>query len=97
MRSSANVFLSIIFLVIHQSKNARVGHGVSLLRWRSGGVKHPHDTPPYPFMPSPTFANSSGSNTGTATSCGAPSTQTSGAMPADGQFSWNPGMMSKGS
>jgi hypothetical protein len=27
--------------------------------WRSGGVKHPHDTPPYPFMPSPTFAHSS--------------------------------------
>ena len=30
-----------------------VGHGVSLLWWRSGGVEHPHDTPPYPFMPSP--------------------------------------------
>src|SRR5450759_3979358 len=25
-----------------------VGHGVSLLQWRSGGVEHPHDTPPYP-------------------------------------------------
>ena len=25
----------------------------------SGGVKHPHDTPPYPFMPSPTFDDSS--------------------------------------
>ena len=36
-----------------------VGHGVSLLQWRSGGVEHPHDTPPYPFMPSPTFAHSS--------------------------------------
>src|ERR1700694_2166313 len=36
-----------------------VGHGVSLLRWRSGGVEHPHDTPPYPFMPSPTFVHSS--------------------------------------
>jgi hypothetical protein len=44
---------------LNQSKNVSVGHGVSLLRWRSGGVKHPHDTPPYPFMPSPTFANSS--------------------------------------
>ena len=32
---------------------------VSLLRWRSGGVEHPHDTPPYPFMPSPTFTHSS--------------------------------------
>ena len=29
------------------------------LRWRSGGVKHPHDTPPYPLMPSPTFDHSS--------------------------------------
>src|SRR5439155_1586501 len=29
------------------------------LRWRSGGVEHPHDTPPYPFLPSPTFAHSS--------------------------------------
>src|ERR1700731_3126200 len=36
-----------------------VGHGVSLLCWRSGGVEHPHDTPPYPFMPSPTSAHSS--------------------------------------
>src|ERR1019366_3033771 len=36
-----------------------VGHGVSLLQWRSGGVEHPHDTPPYPFMPSPTSAHSS--------------------------------------
>src|SRR3984893_7569767 len=34
-------------------------HGVSLLCWRSGGVEHPHDTPPYPFMPSPTSAHSS--------------------------------------
>src|SRR6516225_2786317 len=25
-----------------------VGHGVSLLHWRSGGVGHHHDTPPYP-------------------------------------------------
>src|SRR5215472_13509885 len=25
-----------------------VGHGVSLLHWRSGGVEHHHDTPPYP-------------------------------------------------
>jgi len=24
-----------------------------------GGFEHPHDTPPYPFMPSPTFAHSS--------------------------------------
>ena len=36
-----------------------VGHGVSLLQWTSGGVEHPHDTPPYPFMPSPTSEHSS--------------------------------------
>src|ERR1700686_5027229 len=40
-------------------ENISVGHGVSLLCWRSGGVEHPHDTPPYPFMPSPTSAHSS--------------------------------------
>src|SRR5437660_1231511 len=40
-------------------ENVSLGHGVSLLRWRSGGFKHPHDTPPYPLMPSPTFAHSS--------------------------------------
>jgi hypothetical protein len=40
-------------------ENVSLGHGVSLLRWRSGGFEHPHDTPPYPFMPSPTFAHSS--------------------------------------
>src|ERR1700716_963182 len=40
-------------------ENVTVGAGVSLLQWRSGGVEHPHDTPPYPFMPSPTFAHSS--------------------------------------
>src|SRR5260370_41162480 len=42
-------------------ENVSVGHGVSLLRWRSGGPNNPHDTPPYLFMPSPTFAHSSGS------------------------------------
>ena len=31
-------------------------HGISLLRWRSGGVKHPHDMPPFRFTPSPTLA-----------------------------------------
>src|SRR6202035_2762119 len=43
-----------------------LGHSVSLLRWRSGGVEHPHDTPPYPFMPSPTFGLSSASHLGIA-------------------------------
>src|SRR5450759_886832 len=41
-----------------------LGHGVSLLRWRSGGVEHPHDTPPYPFTPSPTSAHNSKLATG---------------------------------
>src|SRR6267154_1014738 len=44
---------------LSELENVSLGHGVSLLRWRSGGVEHPHDTPPYPFMPSPTFAHSS--------------------------------------
>ena len=44
---------------LSQLNDVSVGHGVSLLRWRSGGVEHPHDTPPYPFMPSPTSAYSS--------------------------------------
>src|SRR6516225_4816346 len=36
-----------------------VGHGVSLLHWRSGGVEHHHDTPPYPVSPPPTSGHSS--------------------------------------
>ncbi len=36
-----------------------VRHGVSLLYWRSGGVEHHHDTPPYPVMLSPTSGHSS--------------------------------------
>jgi len=36
---------------LNQSKKVSVGHVVSLLRWRSEGVKHPYDTPPYPCMP----------------------------------------------
>src|SRR6516165_9505492 len=36
-----------------------VGHGVSLLHWRSGGVEHHHDTPPYPVSPSPTSGHNS--------------------------------------
>jgi hypothetical protein len=34
-------------------------HPRSFLRRRSGSFEHPHDTPPQPFMPSPTFPNSS--------------------------------------
>src|SRR6267142_2736576 len=36
-----------------------VRHGVSLLHWRSGGVEHHHDTPPYPVTPSPTSGHNS--------------------------------------
>src|SRR5437016_6134505 len=46
---------------LRELENISVGHGVSLLCWRSGGLEHPHDTPPYPFTPSPTFAHSSAS------------------------------------
>jgi hypothetical protein len=43
-----------------------VGHGVSLLHWRCGGVEHHHDTPPYPVTPSPTSGHSSGRCSGGA-------------------------------
>src|SRR5438067_7981739 len=33
---------------LSQLDDVSVGHGVSLLCWRSGGLEHPHDTPPYP-------------------------------------------------
>ena len=44
---------------LNQFDDVIVGHGISLLRWRSGGVEHPHDMPPSRFMPSPTFGDSS--------------------------------------
>ena len=44
---------------LNQFDNVIVGHGISLLKWRSGGVKHPHDMPPSRFGPSPTFGDSS--------------------------------------
>src|SRR6516165_283464 len=44
---------------LRELQNISLSHGVSLLCWRSGGVEHLHDTPPYPFTPSPTFAHSS--------------------------------------
>src|SRR5262245_64642963 len=43
---------------LNQSDNVIVGHGISLLWWRSGGVKHPHDMPPSRFPTSPTFGPS---------------------------------------
>src|SRR3954469_26031516 len=33
---------------LDQLDDSILGHGVSLLRWRSGGLEHPHDTPPHP-------------------------------------------------
>src|SRR3982074_1822732 len=44
---------------LNQLDDVIFGHGISLLRWRSGGVKHPHDIPPFRFPPSPTFSDSS--------------------------------------
>ena len=44
---------------LNQLDNVIFEHGISLLRWRSGGVKHPHDMPPFQFTPSPTFGDSS--------------------------------------
>src|SRR4051794_11250556 len=44
---------------LNQLGDVIVGHGISLLWWRSGGVKHPHDMPPSRFPPSPTFSDSS--------------------------------------
>ena len=32
---------------LNQMDDVIVGHGISLLWWRSGGVKHPHDMPPF--------------------------------------------------
>ena len=40
-------------------EDVSIGLSVSLLQWRSGGFEHPHDTLPYPLMPSPTFTHSS--------------------------------------
>src|SRR5947199_5664784 len=49
---------------LNQLDDVIVGHGISLLRWRSGGVKHPHDMPPSRFPPSPTLGDSSSENFG---------------------------------
>ena len=34
---------------LNQLEHIIVRHGILLLRWRSGGVKHPHDMPPFRF------------------------------------------------
>jgi hypothetical protein len=52
----------------HLSDLIIVGHGISLLQWRSAGVKHPHDVAPFRFAPSPTLSDSSGTLTGTTSS-----------------------------
>jgi hypothetical protein len=44
---------------LNQLDDVILGHGISLLRWRSGGVKHPHDMPPSRFPTSPTLGDSS--------------------------------------
>jgi hypothetical protein len=44
---------------LNQLDDVILGHRISLLRWRSAGVKHPHDMPPSRFPPSPTFSDSS--------------------------------------
>src|SRR5207248_7734225 len=41
-------------------ENVTLGHGVSLLRWRSGGSNTPTIRRLYPFTPSPTSGHSSG-------------------------------------
>jgi len=52
--------LIVLTMAIHATalKNISVAHGVSSFDG-SGGFEHPHDTPPHPFMPSPTFEYSS--------------------------------------
>src|SRR4051812_4145145 len=44
---------------LDQLDDSILDHGISLLRWRSGGLEHPHDTPPHPLTPSPTSAHTS--------------------------------------
>src|SRR5450631_60314 len=60
-RSSTQDFGELIVDVrwLNQLDDVIFGHGISLLWWRSGGVKHPHDMPPSRFPPSPTFSDSS--------------------------------------
>ena len=47
---------------LNQLEHVILGHGISVLQWRSGGVKHPHDMPAFRFAPSPTFSDSSQSH-----------------------------------
>src|SRR5664279_2152633 len=60
-RSVAQDFSELILDVcwLNQLDDVIFGHGISLLWWRSGGVKHPHDMPPFRFPPSPTLGDRS--------------------------------------
>src|SRR5260221_14221298 len=42
-----------------KGKNVTLGHGVSTPSEEKWRLEHPHDTPPYPFTPSPTSSHSS--------------------------------------
>src|ERR1700730_1801767 len=53
--------------LLNQLDNVILGRGILLLRWRSGGVNHPHDMPPSRFPPSPTFDDSSDQQVALAT------------------------------
>jgi hypothetical protein len=35
---------------LNQFGHVIVGHGISLLGWRSGGFMHPHDMPPFRIL-----------------------------------------------
>src|SRR5580765_962996 len=57
---------------LNQLDDVIFGHGISLLWWRSGGVKHPHDMPPFRFPPSPTLGDSSHGSEGAFNGIGGP-------------------------
>ena len=54
---------------LNQFDNVIVGHGVSLLRWRSGGSNTPTICRLPQFTPSPTFGHSSGKSGGAYAQC----------------------------
>src|SRR5260370_29223703 len=49
---------------LKQLDDVSIGHGVSLLCWRSGGLNTPTIRRLHPVSPSPTFAHSSGRRVG---------------------------------
>src|ERR1700679_1847873 len=64
---------------LNQFDDVIFGHGISLLQWRRGGVKHPPDMPPLRFLPSAPFVDSS-----RAVSFSALTNALSAAMPSSG-------------